>query len=95
LSVTALLIGLVPSFGSLPINSIVNAQNPSSQKTTPQPVITGYDTDKETNDASAIASTQTSDDHNTKADTETNDDQKSGVTDDHNTIADPETNDGG
>ena len=92
--ITALLIGLVPSFGSLPINSVVNAQNPSSQQTSPQPVITGYDQDKETHDDSAAASTQTTDDNNTKADAETNDDQKSDVVDDHNTKADPETNDG-
>jgi len=92
--ITALLIGLVPSFGSLPVNSLVNAQNPSTQQT-PQPMVTGYDQDKETHDDSAVASPQTSDDHNTKADTETNDDQKSGIADDNNTKADPETNDGG
>ncbi|TLX80044.1 MAG: hypothetical protein E6L00_07765 [Thaumarchaeota archaeon] len=40
---------------------------------------------------------QTTDDHNTKADAETNDDvnAKAQTADDHNTKADPETNDDG
>ena len=86
---------MVPSFGSFATSSLVNEQNPRGQLTTYQPVITGQDTDKEVSDDHTAASTQTSDDHDTKADVETNDDQKSGVADDHDTKADPETNDDG
>jgi hypothetical protein len=87
-----LLVGLAPSFGSFTTSS-VDAQDTSSKQTTALPAITGHDTDKETADDQT--STQTADDHNTNADAETNDDQKSSLADDHNTKADPETNDGG
>ena len=92
IAAVGLLAGLVPSFGALTTSTEVKAQNPASQQTTNQPVITGQDTDKETNDDQKSVP---ADDHNTIADAETNDDQKSGTADDHNAIADAETNDDG
>jgi hypothetical protein len=73
------------------------AASSTSHVTPPQPQITGQDTDKEINDGPSTANTQTTDDHNTKADAETKDDvnTKAQTADDHNTKADPETNDGG
>jgi hypothetical protein len=91
-AVVGLLAGLIPSFGALTTFTAVKAQDSTSQQTIHQPVITGQDADKETNDDQKTAP---ADDHNTIADAETNDDQKTAPADDHNTIADAETNDDG
>ncbi len=89
-AIVSLVIGLVPSYESLAASSTSHVIPPQSQ-------ITGHDTDKEINDGPSTANTQTIDDHNTKADAETNDDvnTKAQTADDHNTKVDLETNDDG
>ena len=68
-AIVSLVVGLIPSYESFAALS-------TSHVTPPQPQITGQDADKEINDGPSTANTQTADDHNTKADPETNDDGK-------------------
>ncbi|GEM_PF-3748241 len=65
-AIASLVVGLMPSYQSF-------ATSNTQHVTTPLPQITGQDTDKETNDDHSATTTQTPDDHNTKADPETND----------------------